>query len=198
MNFRKSFFAVLVVSTLSGCALTTDRIDIQYHDSGGALVSGARSVTVAVHVVDQRQDRTKVGSKKNGYGMEMAPIVANEDVTITIEKAIDRELEVRGFRIQGRPTVQLNAEITRFSNEFKMGFVAGDAVAEMILSVSVKSSAGAQTYGRQIVAQGAEPNIQLATGDNAKLALEHALANGIQTLFSDQAFVAALVGSSRS
>ena len=76
-----------------------------------------------------------------------------------------------------------------------MGFVAGDAVAELIMSVSIKSSTGAALYSRQIVSQGVEQNVQLASGENAKLALERALSNAIRVLFEDQRFIGALVGS---
>jgi len=68
-----------VVVALSGCALTTDRIDIGYDQKQGIVqMPGANKVSVAVQVADLRQDKGKVSSKKNGYGMEMAPIVATE------------------------------------------------------------------------------------------------------------------------
>jgi len=198
MRTRAILAALAAVAVLSACALSTDRIDITYQDTGASPVSGARSVTVAVDVTDQRPDKAKVGSKKNGYGMEMAPILANEDIGITIQKAFSRELRTRGFQVEGRPTVQVAAEITRFVNDFKTGFVAGDAVAELIMSVSVKLSTGTQIYSRQLVSQGVEQNIQLASGENAKLALERALTNAMRTLFEDQRFVAALLGSPRA
>lgn len=66
------------------------------------------------------------------------------------------------------------------------------------MSVVVKSKSGELLYTRQIVAQGKEANTQLATGNNAKLALDRALDNGIKMLFDDQAFLAALLASSGS
>ena len=198
MNSTALLSAIAAAAMVSGCALTTDRIDIAYQETGAVPVSGARSVTVAVDVLDQRPDKAKVGSKKNGYGMEMAPIVASEDVGITIQRAFARELKARGFEVEGRPTIQVAAEITLFVNDFKIGFFAGDAVADLIISVSVKSSTGAQLFSRQLVSQGVEQNIQLASGENAKLALERALSNAMKTLFDDQGFIAALLGSSRA
>jgi len=43
-----------------------------------------------------------------------------------------------------------------------------------------------------------EKNTQLASGSNAKIALERALENGMKTLFEDQAFVSALLASTES
>jgi uncharacterized lipoprotein len=189
-----------VVVALSGCALTTDRIDIGYGQKQGIVqMPGANKVSVAVQVADLRQDKGKVSSKKNGYGMEMAPIVATEDVAVTIRRAIEQELRARGFQLAaGTAVVQIAVDLTRFYNDYKTGFFAGDAVADLNMSVTVKSSKGELLYTRQVIVQGVEQNVQLATGDNARLALNRALENGMRTLFEDQAFLAALVPSAAS
>ena len=199
MNYKGSLSAVMMAITLSACALTTDRIDIQYRPTEGVSpVPGAGRITVAVQVTDQRQDKTKIGSKKNGYGVEMAPILATEDVATTIQNAISRELRARGFQLGSKATVQVSVAVARFANDFKNGFLAGDAVADLIMGVSVASSYGKPLYSRQIVAQGVEPNVQLATGENAKLALDRALQKGIASLFEDNAFIQALLGGPSS
>lgn len=86
MNKRILAIASCVaVISLSGCALTIDRIDLQYkqQQQGVSQTPGANNVSVNVQVADQRQEKSKVSSKKNGFGMEMAPILATEDVTVT-------------------------------------------------------------------------------------------------------------------
>jgi uncharacterized lipoprotein YajG len=196
----KKLFAIVfcaLVANMSGCALTTDRIDLQYKPQVGITpIAGASKVTVSVQVVDQRSEKSKVSSKKNGYGMEMAPIIANEDVTLTLSKAIEQELRARGFSI-GASTglVQIAADLTRFYNDHKTGFFSGDSVADLNMSVVVRSRSGGPLYSKQIVAQGKEPNIQLMSGNNARLALNRALENGMSMLFGDQAFISALVSS---
>lgn len=188
----------MAVLTLSGCALTTDRIELQYNrQQGVSQIPGANSVSVNVQVVDQRQDKSKVSSKKNGFGMETAPILATEDVAITVRRAIEQELRTRGFQL-GSDTalIQIASDLTRFYNDHKTGFFAGDAVADLNMSVTVKSKKGDLLYTRQVIAQGIEANTQLMTGENAKLALNRALENGMKSLFEDQAFLTALVNSS--
>lgn len=189
--------SLVALAILSGCALSTDRIELQYNQQQGvSQIPGANNVTVSVQVTDQRQDKSKVGSKKNGYGMEMAPILATEEVSVTIRRAIEQELHARGFQLgSDAALVQIATDLTRFYNDHKMGFFAGDAVADLNMSVVVKSKKGALLFSRQIIAQGIEPNTQLATGENAKLALNRALENGIKYLFEDQTFLSALVAS---
>ena len=196
MNMRiLAITAYIVVSSLTGCALTTDRIELQYKQQQGVTqIPGANNISVAVNISDLRQDKSKVSNKKNGYGMEMAPILATEDVTVTIQRAIEQELRARGFQLDADAArVQIAADLARFYSNHKMGFFAGDAIADLNMSVTVKSKKGDQLYSRQVVVQGIEPNTQIASGENARLALNRALENGMKTLFEDQAFLAALV-----
>ena len=201
MNIRiLTIASCIAVSALSGCALTTDRIELQYtQQSGVAQIPGANNVSVNVLVSDQRQDKSKVSSKKNGFGMEMAPIIAIEDVAVTVRRAIEQELRTRGFQL-GTDTalVQITADLTRFYNDHKTGFFAGDAVADINMSVTVKSKKGDLLYTRRIISQGIEPNTQLMSGENARLALNRALENGMKSLFEDQKFLSALMAASPS
>jgi uncharacterized lipoprotein YajG len=149
---------------------------------------------VSVQVSDQRQEKSnKVSSKKNGFGMETAPILANEDVTVTLRRAIEQELQSRGFSIGNEAFVSILADLTRFWNDHKTGFFSGDAVADLNMSILVKSKDGNLLYSRQILSQGVEPNTQLMTGNNARLALNRAIENGMKLLFEDHAFIAALI-----
>ena len=193
-----AFACCVAVASLSGCALTTEQIQLDYTQQAGvARIAGADKVAVNVQVADQRLDKSKISSKKNGYGMEMAPITAAEDVAVTIRKAIEQELQARGFQLgQESALVKVAADVTRFYNDHKMGFFAGDAVADLNMSVTVKSAQGGLLYAKQIAAQGKEANTQLASGKNAKLALDRALQNGMKMLFDDPAFVSALMAAS--
>lgn len=192
-----TFICCVAVASLSGCALTTEQIAINYNkQSAVSKIAGADNVSVNVQVTDQRIDKSKVSNKKNGYGMEMAPITASEDIAVTIRKAIEQELQSRGFSVgTDMAQVKIAADVTRFHNDFKMGFFAGDAVADLNMAVTVKAKNGNQLYTKHIVAQGMEPNTQLATGNNASIALGRALENAMKILFEDQSFISALLAS---
>lgn len=195
-----AFACCAAIASLSGCALTTEQISLNYTPQPNvAKIAGAGNVSVNVQVTDQRPDKSKVSSKKNGFGAEMAPITASEDVAVTVRKAIEQELQSRGFQLgSDMALVKIAADLTRFYNDHKMGFFAGDAVADLNMTVVVKSKNGQQLYSKQIIAQGIERNTQLATGNNAKLALDRALENGMKMLFDDQAFLTALMSASAS
>ena len=186
--------AVVVFAALStgGCALTTDRIHIDYAPDAPAALDGADRVHVAVTVVDTRTIRDKVSCKKNGYGIEMAPIVADHDVGQTLAEAIRTELRNRRFNVGDRGVV-VRCELQRFYNDFKLGFFSGDALAEVAMNVQVQRPEGMVVFVRSFLGQGKEPNIQLTLGHNAKAALDRALKDAVSQLVNDREFVDALL-----
>jgi uncharacterized lipoprotein YajG len=167
---------VLLALSLSACALTTDYIDAPYVPLGPAVpVAGASAVTVSVAAKDARTTyRDRVGSKKNGYGTEMAPIVANNDVIETTRAAIESELAKRGFVVAPGGTV-VSVDVNRFYNDFKTGFFAGDSIAEIAVTVKVVGVDKSLLFTQHYEATGKEPNIQVMAGHNARAALSDAL-----------------------
>jgi uncharacterized lipoprotein len=175
----------------SGCALTTDVIHVRYVSASKAVkLPGAENVTVKVNVVDGRQDRTRVSVKKNGYGMEMAPI-EDPDIVKTVNQAVVYELAKRGFAV-GEGNVLVSVGLNKFFNDFKMGVFAGDAKAELMMDVQVKGADGSIRFAQTIISEGVNPDIMLAGGDEAKIALEAALNLGMRKLFSNEEFINAV------
>lgn len=199
----KRFFALgcaaVAMLCLWGCAITTDTIAVNYQpQSGVTALRGANAVVVDVKVKDNRLIQDKVSCKKNGFGMEMARIVTAEDVGVTFKKAMEYELKARGFSLGPDAVVSIDAELTKFYSDFKMGFVSVDALAECSLGVTVKGKKGNLLFARQYTAEGAERNGMIAGGENARLALEQALSQGMQKLFADPAFTTALLEASKN
>lgn len=85
------------------------------------------------------------------------------------------------------------ADLSTFRNHFKAGFWSGDAVAEVIMEVTVKNQGGQIVYSKLVAGQGKNPNIQLASGSNAKVALDAALKDAMDKMFADKAFIDALL-----
>lgn len=198
-RMKLCLIAVLALLVLQGCAFTTEVIDIQYEQQQGVVrIPGADAVTIAVNVEDNRQDKSKVSSKKNGYGMETAPILSREDVSAIIARAISQEAAARGFKVAPEGVVLIDTKVNRFYNDHKIGFFAGDAVADLDIEVAVMSAAGKELYMRGVAVQGKRENTQLATGNNASIALGKALVAGMEVLFSDEAFISALASAGSS
>jgi uncharacterized lipoprotein YajG len=190
-NYSRLACLLFVLLLFPGCALTKETIHLTYMPRTEAQrVAGAEHIQVSVQITDGRSIRDRVGVKKNGYGMEMAPIVAGEDVVKLVQSTFESELARRSFT--PGDAVVVTGDLTKFYNDFKLGFWSGDSIAEFIVTVQVRSRDGTILYTKNLVAEGKEPNIQVAVGHNAKAALELALSNGVSALFQDSAFISSL------
>lgn len=192
MNRQVPLLCLLLL--LSGCALTTDKVDIRYQGRGNiTVVDGANNVVVEVLSDDKRTVfRDRVGAKKNGYGMEMAPIVSVNDVAKTFGEAVAFELENLGFKLgSGGKTVKV--ELVRFYNDFKMGFFAGDAVSDGLINILVLDKDGKPVFSRSYEGGAIEANIQLATGENAQKALTKAMTDIVAKIAQDKELHSALL-----
>lgn len=186
---------LLFLLFLSGCALTKDHIVLDYTPQQNIdTIRGSEKVNLKLNITDARSMRDKVSYKKNAYGMEMAEIISEKDAVELVKEAIKTELQNRGFNTSGSD-IDLDIELIRFFNDFKMGFFAGDAAAEVIIATQVKRKNGNTSYKKTITGKYVEQNIQLATGNNAKLALEGALKDAVSILVNDPEFIRALMES---
>jgi uncharacterized lipoprotein YajG len=194
---RWRFLVVCSVSLLSfsvlGCALTKEYITVDYTPQKNIEpIRGAEKVHLKVNVNDSRNMRDKVCYKKNAYGMELGEIISNNDVVKLISDSIKTEMSNRGFIINDSD-ILINIELIKFFNDFKTGFFAGDALAEVLIGSQIRLSNGNIVYNKIITGNYIEQNIQLATGNNAKLSLEGALKDAISKLVNDSEFIIALM-----
>ena len=190
----KKLIAVIILVISSGCALTQDTIHIPYEGKANLIVvDGAENIEVLVNHEDKRTVyKDRVGTKKNGYGMEMAKIVSKNDIAKTFADAIKFELQNLGFKI-GEKGKKLTVELIRFYNDFKMGFFAGDAVADGLVNVVVKDKNEDLLFSKSYEGGAIEPNIQLALGHNAKIALKKTLADIVAKIAHDKDVHSALL-----
>lgn len=190
---RNLLCVVALAAMTSACAFTTETINVPYQSTGQTTpIAGASSDTVAVAATDGRTTyRDRVGTKKNGYGMEMAPIIASNNIPQTVASAIQQELAAEGYQI-GPGHALLKVDVVKFYNDFKPGFVSGDAVADVALNVKVIGSGDELIYAKYYDASGIEPNIMLYGGDNARAALIKAFGNAIHSVISDPSLQRAL------
>ncbi|MGK7860855.1 YajG family lipoprotein [Falsiroseomonas sp. E2-1-a4] len=188
-------FACLLVS---GCALERDYIEVRHVAAPGIqAIQGASNVGVTVEARDGRTIRDRVSNKINGYGMEMAPIVSTNDVVAETQRAVVEELTFRGFRIGGNDA-RLDVEVLRFYSQFRTGFFAGSANADLSVNVRLTDQLGRLILAKTFTAEGIVPSLQLATGANARLALEDGLRKLIRMIGDDVELAQALLRTAPS
>ena len=187
-----SVAAFAAVLTLSACATSEDVVAVPYTTSQAPVVPGASSIQVTVASTDARtENRARIGSQINGYGMEMAAIRSTTEVTEIVRGAIADELRQRGYSV-GDAGSRINASVETFYNDFSVGLFAGKSTGTVAMTVTVANRAGAEVYSRRIEGA-AERTVQIANGGNAATTLSQALSAALATLMDDPAFTAALL-----
>lgn len=122
--------SLLVVSMVLGaCAFTTARVDLDYSPAADSKtpLSALPAQRIALRVDDQRPiaERDRIGMKKNGYGMETAPVVSTREVTSVLRDAIQRELQRGGHTVlesAGDADLVLTATLKRYYADLRIRF----------------------------------------------------------------------------
>jgi uncharacterized lipoprotein YajG len=185
--------AVVAAGLLSACALSEDKVPVDYIPNTGVMpVGGAEAVSLTVTGLDRRaQYMDRISTKKNGYGMEMARIVATNDVVEVVRGGVDRELKAQGYAI-GPSGLSVTVELQNFYNNFRVGLVSGGAVADVAVAVKVRNAAGALVYS-QLYDASITNDVFMASGTNAKEALQKALTVTTKKILEDRALQDALL-----
>lgn len=194
--------ALLLAFTLGACALSEDVVPVNYIAPPDLkVVPGASNVTVAVTGDDQRvANKDRISTKKNGYGMEMAPIKAQNDLVALVRSAVEHELSSLGFKtVEGiNGDVLAKISLDTFYCDFKVGFWSGDAVAEVAFTLKATRPDGSLIYSRSYKGIGMNKDVMLASGGNAQLALQNALTNAMASVVGDDDLHKALVDSAKA
>jgi uncharacterized lipoprotein len=185
--------AVVAAGLLSACALSEDKVPVDYIPNTGVMpVGGAEAVSLTVTGLDRRaQYMDRISTKKNGYGMEMARIVATNDVVEVVRGGVERELKAQGYAI-GPSGLSVTVELQNFYNNFRVGLVSGGAVADVAVAVKVRNAAGALVYS-QLYDASITNDVFMASGTNAKEALQKALTVTTKKILEDRALQDALL-----
>jgi hypothetical protein len=178
------------VLLLTGCAFGTRTAVLTYPpgDESEGLVESAqaaemettRSKSVYLTVSDERADRSRIGNVRNGFGMDTADVVTEDDIAGWVESAIAMELQQAGYDVvQGEASpssddvIGLNAEVLKIYCDVYMTYDG-----EVSLMVNLKGDDGNEVR-KQIEGKGGVGMNWAATSksyaESLALALEDAI-----------------------
>ncbi len=157
-------------------------------------IAEAENTELDVAVNDNRHNKDRVGRKINGYGMPMALIVCDNDVSTLVKEALLKELDNRGFTLSPQnPQILINVELNKLSNRFRWGFWAFKSQAETNLTITIQNPDGTPKYTKTFLGQAEKSKIFVASGKNAQIPLEQSLQHVIAQIVEDPEFLSALL-----
>lgn len=187
---------IALLFLVSACALSEDIVDLNYQSTTTPQSLGIDGKQFILTVDDTRvQYFGRIGAKINGFGTEMADIKSTVPVHEVLFLAIEEELAARSIALSRNSSSVIAIEITALHNNFQTGGFSGSARGITTFVVNVRNGTGASLYDGVISEVFVEEGIQIASGENAALAIEGALSQAIQKLFDDPAFLNALVAA---
>ena len=157
-------------------------------------VAGAEAVSLSVTGVDRRtQYADRISTKKNTYGMELARIVAENDVVEVVRGGVERELKAQGYAV-GAGGLSITVELQNFYNNYRIGFTSVGAVADVAIGLKVRNATGALIYSQLYDASNTEEAF-MGTPSKAQESLQKALTLTTRKIVEDKALQQALLST---
>jgi hypothetical protein len=122
---KKSLIIVLALA-IQACAFTDAKLKVDH--SASADIVGPLSELEAIafsqpELEDGRQDRLRIGWKKNGYGQNTADIFTEKEVTAIVENAVAEAVKDNGHQVsQEGAQVKVSGVVDRFWFEMDTNF----------------------------------------------------------------------------
>ncbi len=167
-----------IAATASGCALTNMILDRPAHAKvSTSMKIGQGREILLIHPFVNRRSSDRCGMKKNGYNMDTASILCITPPEHWLVALLADELRVAGFQVIDNPTqvsphtLRLDASLSQFFIEQKIGFFTVTPEADIELNVVASTLTGFQARrnfylkGEEIAVFGTEENFRLAAED---------------------------------
>jgi uncharacterized lipoprotein YajG len=199
MRYRipRTAVAVVVAVLLSACAVIPGKVAIDYVPDGPVTpVAGAKAVLLTVSASDQRmQHADRISTKKNFYGMDMARIVADNDVVDLVRRSVERGLRAQGFAI-GPGRLVVSVELQTFYNDFRRRLDSWTEIGEVTFALKVTNAGGTVLYSGSYEGTAID-SFFVSSASNAQDSLQKALTMAIRKMLEDKALHQALLSSAR-
>jgi len=171
---------VLAVSLLCGCAFTDVRIDLPKRAwlTKQALAKG-RPVVVHVPFEDGRKIRDRCGMQKNGYNMDTADALCQQDPAEWIAKQLAAELTLAGFEVLATDaphepgTLEIEGSLLKIFIEPVIGMWTGSLEADLDVKLVVSTEDGLRAE-REFFVKGIQGGQMVSLPFAYQLALDHA------------------------
>ncbi|MDE0364624.1 MAG: YajG family lipoprotein [Gammaproteobacteria bacterium] len=104
----------------------------------GYLSDVASRDFTAVKIIDAREDRTRIGFRRNGFGQETADILSDEPVEIVVQRAVETMLANNGHKLADSG-IQVTGAISAFWIEQDWNYYDTEFIAriecELVFSI---------------------------------------------------------------
>jgi len=122
---QKLLALAAVVALLQGCAFTPAKLEVQATPEtrvAGPLGSVQPVTFRATQLEDARQDKARIGWKKNGFGQNTADITTSQPVDQIVESTLDKALVDSRHSVGDAGVIQIVGTVDRFWFDMDVNF----------------------------------------------------------------------------
>ncbi len=141
--------ALLLAGSLAACATGTTNLTLAAPAARPGVLSEAPTTTLDVPAIrDARQNQTRIGDKRNGYGMVMGAVGTTQPPTATVEAAIEGIVAANNHVLGGDDArYALQATLKTFWFDYRTGLVSVEFFGTVNADVAlIDRTTGATLY----------------------------------------------------
>jgi uncharacterized lipoprotein YajG len=191
---KKFLIIVGLGLALQGCALTDAELDVgpDMEAINQGPISDATPLVFKVNdFEDARDDRERVGYKKNGFGQNMGDIDADEPVPVIVADAISAAAVANGHTI-GEGGVAIDGVVNRFWIETDINFTNIEIACDIEADITFTDVATSREIYSSPYAGSYSDKKQMGTEKNFKEIIDGALGALIDEIVFDEDLAEAL------
>jgi uncharacterized lipoprotein YajG len=146
----KKLVTLAAILLLQACAFTDATLKVE-HDSNADItgpLSEAKGIDFSSpQLEDARQDKARIGWKKNGFGANTADITSEEDVDVILENAIIDAIKDNSHSVTDNGSVAVSGTVDRFWFETDVNVWSIEFIGDIQATLKfVDTSTGSTIY----------------------------------------------------
>jgi len=166
-SFRVSAWAVAILAgALSGCAFTNIPVSLPTQPTSG-YSGGENRVLTVPKFIDQRQIKDRIGMQKNGYGMDTANAIPDQNVDGWLTARLAAELQAVGFQVVGDGTqakaTKIQGYVTKLFTEPVQQWTTMDLETDLAVRIQLSRPDGLEAERRYFI-KGVEQGMMSLSG----------------------------------
>lgn len=193
---KRLLILAAILFGLQGCALTDAELDIS-HDPNvvneGPISEAESRVVMVTGLEDAREDKARIGYKKNGFGQNTADITTLEPVTDIIQQAFDHAIVSNGHTI-GPDGILVSGKVNQFWMDVDINFSHIEIICNIETDLLFKDATLDAVFYTNTYRGSYREKKQMGTESNYESVIEGALQALIDEITFDEGLAEALTG----
>lgn len=179
---------------MTGCALTDATLDVGHDPEKvqSGPIAEANSVSFVPGILDdRREDKDRIGYKKNGFGMNTADITSDTPVTDIVMNAIVHAVESNGHTVSDSG-IAISGSVNQFWVDLDANFWSTEVLGNVEASIAFTGTESGEIVYERIYRGSYSDKVQIITNKSYDAAISGAIGSLVDEIVFDEDLAEAL------